>query len=348
MSRLFDNNPLKAVVQFSCNKAVPVRKTESRIPANFQASDLGEANVAADGRCALISFITSPLVVGRENVYVVFVTDAALAAAEESFEWTFIENDGPPDTHSTPQGEFSYIPRSTGKLNIVIRILGTGNTEQASLSLTQSVVLPNIELETLISEARNQPGPGVSNPDVARELINDHNPYYQSVALQTPETGDGFRRFVFSVVFDGALQRAAAARKQHLDELAASLNNQNADFVTLVGKGAGVSGIRLALLAMFLPALLDFAELPEPFGQRALADEQLRETLAALGEDKRIDLFNLVRFPKSNINRCAGILEALRDRYFPGTNFNDMLTGLAGTRAFWIIRHFKEGPLQRN
>jgi hypothetical protein len=149
------------------------------------------------------------------------------------------------------------------------------------------------------------------------------------------------------MVFDGALRRTSVTRKQHLEELANSLNNQSGDFVTLVGKGAGVSGIRLALLAMFLPAFLAFSELPEPFEQRALADEQLRESLAALDEDKRIDLFNLVRFPKSNINRCAGILEGLRDHYFPGTNFNDVITGMSGTRAHWIIRHFKEGPLHR-
>ena len=324
-----------------------VRKTESRIPANFQATDLGEANVAADGRCALISFVTSPLVVGRENVYVVFVTDAGLAAAAQSFEWTFTENAGPPDTQTTEQGEFSYRPNSAGEVNLAVRILGAGNTEQATLALAQETVSPNVELETLISDARNRPGPGVSNPDVARELINDHNPYYQDVVLQTPETGDAFKRFVFSLVFDGALRRTAVARKQHLEELANSLNNQSGDFVTLVGKGAGVSGIRLALLAMFLPAFIAFSELPEPFEQRALADEQLRESLAALDEAKRIDLFNLVRFPKSNINRCAGILEGLRDHYFPGTNFNDVITGMSGTRAHWIIRHFKEGPLHR-
>ena len=47
-----------------------VRKTESRIPANFQASDLGEASVAADGRCALTSFVTSPLVVSvRQRLF---------------------------------------------------------------------------------------------------------------------------------------------------------------------------------------------------------------------------------------------------------------------------------------
>jgi hypothetical protein len=102
------------------------------------------------------------------------------------------------------------------------------------------------------------------------------------------------------------------------------------------------------LLAMTLPSMLDFTELPEAEDQRALADEQLRESLAALDEDKRIDLFNLVRFPKSNIAQCARILEALRDRYFPGTNFNDVLTGMSGVRAQFILKQFIEGPVIRS
>jgi hypothetical protein len=260
----------------------------------------------------------------------VFVTDAGLASATQSFEWTLTENGGTPVTQATPRGEFSYIPRSGGELTLVVRILGAGDAEQATLTLGQDIVSPNVELETLIGAARNQPGPGISNPEVARELINDHNPYYQGVAPRTPETGDAFKRFVFSMVFDGALRRTAAARKRHLEELAASLNNQSP-----------------TLLAMILPAFLDFTELPEPFEQRALAEEQLRESLAALDEEKRVDLFNLVRFPKSNIERCAAVLEALRDRYFPGTNFEDVLTGMSGARAARIVRHFKEGPLTR-
>jgi hypothetical protein len=324
-----------------------VRKTENRIPANFQASDLGEASVAVDGRCALVSFVTSPLVVGRENAYVVFVTDATLAASAESFEWSFTENGGAPQVQTTDHGEISYTPTSTGSVSLAVRILDAGNNEQARLSLEQEVVSANVELEALIADAQNQPGPGVANPDVARELINDHNPYYQNVAPQALEPGDAFQRFVFTMVFDGALKRTAPDRKQHLADLADSLNNQGSDFATLAGKGAGVSGIHLTLLAMTLPGMLDFTELPEPADQRAVADEQLRQSLAALDEEKRIDLFNLVRFPKSSIVQCARIMEALRDRYFPGTNFNDVLSGMSGTRAQWIVRQFTEGPLIR-
>jgi hypothetical protein len=332
-----------------------IRKTESRIPANFQPSDLGQAVAAGDGRMALVSFITSPLVLERENVYVLFVTDAALATATQSFEWSFTENGGTPNTQTTQRGEASYRPQATGSLNLTVRLLGAGNAEQARITLEQEVIELQADLEALITGARDSPGPGVGNPEVARELVNDHSPYYQDIALRTPEDGEGFHRFLFSIVYDGALQRPAARRKQHLDQLAASLNDQGAGFATLAAEGAGLCGIRLALLAMTLPrapgdtaTVLEWTELPEAAAQRIYADEQLRQSLAALEENKRLDLFNLVRFPKSNITQCGRILEALRDHYFSGTNFNDVLTGMQGTRAHWITRHFREGPLRRS
>lgn len=324
-----------------------MRKTESRIPVNVSPDDLGQAMVAPDGRCALISYITSPLVSNRENGYVVLVTDAGLASAAQSFVWTFVENGGTPTTETTPHGEFFYRPQATGTLNIAVRILNAGNAEQATLELTQDVVPLNAELEDLITNAANEPGPGAGNPDVARELINDHNPYYQSVALKTPEAGDSFQRLVFSLVYDGALQHTPDERKDHLAQLAAALNSQTADFATLATQGAGVSGLRLALLAMTL-GQLPWTELPEPTAPRAAADEQLCQQLAALPEATRIDLFNLVRFPKSNITQCAHVLEALRDRYFKNAKFDDVLTKLSGTMAHWIVRHYREGPLLKS
>jgi hypothetical protein len=333
---------------------MPVRRTENRLPANFQAADLGQAVTAEDGRCCLLSFATAPIVVNRENVYVVFVTDAVLAGAAQTFEWTFTESGASPDVKTTSFGEVAYVPQSTGYLGVVMRILDSANAEQVSLTLEQEVTIPNPFLEAIISNTNDEPGPGVGNPDVARELVNDHGVYSNAVSLQTPEAGDGFQRFVSSIVYDGALERTATQRKQHIEKIAGSLNSQINDFATLASQGLGVGGIRLALLAMIIPqgtgtspALLDWTELPELPSKRSFADVQLRQKLGALDEDARIDLFNLARFPKSNINRCAKILEMLRDRYFAGTNFNDVLTGMNGTRARRIVQHYRDGPLLR-
>jgi hypothetical protein len=332
-----------------------VRKTESRVPAGLQASDLGQAIVSSDGRCALVSFVTSPIVVNRSNVYVVFVTDATLAAAAASYEWSFDLDGGAADVQTTPHGETSYQPAATGALHLAVRILDSGSAELAKLELTQDVVQTNAELETLIENARNEQGPTVVNPEAARELINEHNLYYQNVAPGTSEPGEGFKTFLFTLVHDGALELASPKRKQRMDSMAAVLNEGDGEFATAAVGGFGICAIRMGLLAMTAPGsaggtapAIAWTELPETGPQRATAEAELRQAVSALDAETRTDLFNRVRFPKSNINQCGRILETLRDRYFSGVPFSDVLTGMSGTRAHWIVRHYREGPLHRD
>jgi len=335
-------------------RPVPVRKSESRIPAGLQASDLGQAVVASDGRCALVASVSSPIVVNRDNVYVAFVTDSALAAATESFEWSFALDGGTPAVQTTSQGATTFRPSASGALSLTLRLLGAGNDEKARLTLTQDVVATNAALEELIDAARNEQGPTVVNPDVARELVNEHNLYYQGLTATPPESDDAFARFLFTLIHDGALERTPATRRQQLERLASALNDGSGDWAPLLGEGVGVCGLRLPLVAMTTTpsgggaAVLPWTELPESGATHTTAEADLRQAAAALDADTRTDLFNRVRFPKSNIAQCARILLALRDRYFPGVGFEGVLTGLSGTRASWILRHFRDGPLHRD
>jgi len=307
--------------------------------------------VAPDGRCALISFTTAPITVTRQNTYVLFVTDPGLAGSAHSYEWSFQENADPPLVDTRLHGETIYTPTHTGSLRVTVRILDAGAAEQARLTLDQEIVLLNAQLEALIRGAGTAPGPGVAHPDVARELVNEHSPYYQTATMRSPETGDGFQRFLFAMVFDGALRRTPAERRAHLDALELSLNSSRPDLFSLSARGAGLCGIRLALLAMTVQTgpgnptmLLPWTLLPENHpSARDFADRQLRGRLAQLPEAARIDLFNLARFPKSNIAHCGRILETLRDRYFPD-NFDDILTGLSAARAHRLVRHYADGP----
>ncbi|THH35618.1 hypothetical protein [Neolewinella litorea] len=327
-----------------------VRLTESRLPANFTAADLGQAATATDGRCVLVSFIPSPLVVGRPNSYVLFVTDAALVAAAQTYEWTFREGDHPPVVQSSDEGETTYQPVHAGPLTLTVRVLGAGNAEQASVALAQASVAPNATLEQQIAAASQQPGPGLGNPGVARELINDHNAYYQAAATQFAAGDEQFGCFLFSTVYDGALRQPADRRRQHVQQLAASLNNSLGNFAELAAEATGTCGIRLFLLAMSLGAAppVPWTEIPETPAARPPVEAQLRTRINALDPTVKVDLFNLLRFPKSNIFQCARLLVALRDRYFAGASFNDVISGMSGTRAVWITRHLREGPILRN
>lgn len=331
---------------------MPVRKTESRIPEDLAAADLGEAATAADGKSVLISQIVSPLVQGREALFNVLVTDAALAPQVQSYEWQFTEGAAAPTQQSTNIGEIAFAPTAVGPLTVRVRLLGAGNAQLAELTLAMDSIAVSADLEALINAARNEPGPTISHPDVARELINDLEPYYSEVTLGGAENVD-FSRFVFAAIHDGLLRLDAAGRRAHLERLAAALNDNNGQFAVEAAVGAGVGGLRLGLLAMVMPGgggqpVMSWTEFPKPNARRAEAEDIHLRSLAALSEAKCIDLFNIVRFPKTNIRFCALAFEELRDRYFAGTDFTSVVSGQGGVRSRVIIEHYREGPILRD
>jgi hypothetical protein len=327
---------------------VPVRKTETRFPAGLAASDLGEAVVAVDGRCALVSFLGSALAPNQENTYIVFVTDASLASSIDSYDWLFAEDGAFPADTQTTVGQASYTPSTVGNLTVIVRALDSGGTELATLTLIQDVGPLNPSLENLIEAADDNPGPGASNPDVLREVVNAYYAYYQSVALKAPESGDAFKRYVCGFLLDGTLKKRAAEREALLGQLADALDTNPDAFPIVALEGVGVCAIRLTLLAMTFPQsspLLPWTELPQDPNQNAVADDQLRQKLGALSDNDKVDLFNIARFPKTNTAQCGSIVEILRDKYFPGASFDDVLTGMSGTREHWITMHYSKGPL---
>ena len=324
---------------------MPVRKTESRIPDTFLAEDLGQA-ISAPG-CTMISYVTSPLVQNRLNQYVVFITDAGIAASAASYEWTITESGVAPANSTSIVGELELEPTHTGSLRVTVRILDSSDTEIATLTLDQTVVTASEELEDLIAESNEDAGPGMADPDALRELINQYNIYYQSVNLQNQEPIAGFKRLVFNMCFDGVMKRNEEERKRHVEQLALALNTGNADFATLSTQGIGVCNVRLLLLAMTLPGIMPWTLMPTDANQRAVTLNNLHQDLAGLDENKKIDLFNIARFPKSNIKACAKMLENLRNQYFNTTSFDDVLTGMSGARAQWIIAQYRQGPITR-
>jgi len=326
---------------------MPIRKTESRIPASFQADDLGQATSSASGSCMLISCASSPLVQNRTYQYVVFAVDNAVGNLVESVSWTITPQSGVPEVTNSSVSELFYLANELGPLQVNVRLLDAADQELESLTLQQEVVEPSEELEDLIDEAIDDPGAGMANPEALRELINEHNSYYRNVLPENPEPEGGYKQLVFNMAFEGVIKRKPQERRRHLAQMASALNEGTTDFVTLGTQGAGVCGIRMVLLAMTL-GMIPWTTLPEEPNQRASAAVELDRSLATLTEENRIDLFNIARFPKSNIKWCGRILENLRNQYFNTTNFDDVITGLSGTRAQWIIAQYRKGPITRN
>lgn len=323
-----------------------VRKTESRIPDSLQPEDLGQA-VTSNG-VSLISFVTSPVVVDRNNHYVVMIVNAGIAAAAQSYEWSVSVNGGAATVSVTNIGEFMVDPQQTGTLVVSVNVRDAANATLATVTLNQHVVSPSEQLEDMIAEAHSQAGPGMADPDALRELINEHNLYYQNVTTQNAEPLTGFRKLVFNLAFEGVMKKDGAERRRHLDQLAMAINSGEMDFTMLSMDGAGVCSVRLLLLAMTVPNMMPWTLLPEDPNERTLAAQELHQSLSQLDDNKKVDLFNLVRFPKSNITSCGRILENLRSRYFGTTNFDDVLTGMSGTRVQWIIAQYRQGPITRS
>lgn len=333
---------------------MPVRKTESRIPAALQPADLGDSVTAPDGRSVLVSQTASPLVVGRDAVFVLFVTDAALATQVARHDWTVTPSGGQPTTQATQIGEFVLRPTVAGSVTVTVDMKSAANASLGQVTQVLDVVEANAELEALITAARNESGPTMSSPDVSRELINDLEPYYRAVRLAGADD-ENFTRFVFMQIHDSVLHRTTAERKTHLDRLAGAINDGTFDYGVEAALAGGVAGMRLPLLAMVMPVAaggqpaLVWTELAEDRAAQAVEEEALLRQLTGLAETARIDLFNGIRFPKAAIRFSARAFEALRDRYFPGAGFDQMGGSFAGTtRGHWMIRHYREGPVRRN
>lgn len=332
-----------------CGKTVTVRKTESKIPANFQLSDLGETVLAADSRCALVSFISSPLVVDRENRYVLFVTDPALAATAQSYEWAFSESADAPTIQTSEHGEISYRAATTGTLDLTVRILDSTNAEQASLTLAQEVLLLHSELEELVNDPEGKT-PVAADPETSRELVNDVRGYIDELVPRDADDDSSLNKLIFSVAYAEAMLLPTADRVVQLEQLAFALNEGGAaSFADQAEAGIGLCRVRPQVLAMFLSAtpegtdwLIPPREFPHDPEGRGPMQKELLQALAELDETRRLDLFNLLRFPKSNLKMGVQLLEAMRTQYFSGEDLPSILAD--EDKAKLLISQFKEGP----
>jgi len=328
-----------------------IRKTESRLPTGLQASDLGEAAESADGKLSLISFFSSPLSPELQNTYVLIVKDAALGATIKSFKWDITEDGAMPFSQTTDTGEISYRTRNIGNISIAVKLLDNTNAVVGQIALIQEIGELNPTTETEIKDATEKEGAGAGDPDAVRELINGFRPYYKDLQLQTPEPDDAFTRFIGGIIFRGGAKNSYEKKQEIFNRLSESLDDNIDAFPLNAAQGVGACDIRLALLAMHYPLSsphLSWTELPEAADENAFADDQLRQKLNDLTDEAKIDLLNMARFPKTNILFCAKIIENLRNKYFGATSFNDVLTGMNGTRGHWIMKHYLKGPIAKS
>ena len=325
-----------------------VRKTESLLPPGFSASDLGQsATSATSTNVILISFLSSPVAARRIQHYVVFVTDNALAATVNSYEWNF--TNGPAVTQSSINGIAEFTPQNIGTLTVTVNLKSASNATLHSVTLTQQVISLNEALELKIEQTENN-FPGAAHPETSRELINDIRPYIN--VILPVASNDLYNKAISSLAYIRALATIQTRRNVLLEDLANILNTRPGDFFSQSKDGFGICKTRPQLLAMFLDnpsspgnKYLDAAALELRSGanstQRTANETAIQTAFTALNVDVQTSLFNLLRFPKSHLAMAKLILDGLESRYYSSASIGATLAN--NNDAKRLITEYEKG-----
>ncbi len=327
---------------------MPVRKTESRIPqiAGFTIADLGESAVSGTNAAVkLVSYLSSPVGVNILQNYVVFVEDAILAPNVASYDWVF-NNNAPSAPINSINGVKDFRPSAVGTLSVTVNLKDAANTVLHSVVLQQQVSELNLELEQLIDQEGSR-SPSAGNPTLSKDVINGLRIFVDNNAH--PSTENGLNRLILSMIYANISANTPTARNTLLENCSAAIQTSIDTFFTTAQNGIGITKLRPHIACMYLieagNPLIAITELP-----LAATATQLRTALTTmktafngLSEPNKIDIFNLLRFPKSNIKICKMVLAGLQGRtYFSGQTFPSILS--ARTTARRLITEYEKGP----
>jgi hypothetical protein len=298
-----------------------VRETEKRIPQGVTVADMGQAN--ANGDYVLVSYLTSPISIGSAIDYVVFATNGAPA---DEYCWRFLTLPNHLVEDHSEIGLMSYKPDRLGEMRMTVDVIVQAHTV-ATLALSHSIVERNQRLEILIDGKIFPSGRLMASggdPQTSREIVNDFVKYVAEVTIST--SNKGIHPLVLAaVVYKESLFRPKsyniakpyalgwAVRNYELSLHAEELNDDA--FVNIIDhtkNSLGVCQMKPQTAAMVL-GLSPWAELPKEISAREKVKRDIYSQYLALPKEKRIDIFNLLRFPKTNISLCARLLERLKN-----------------------------------
>jgi murein DD-endopeptidase MepM/ murein hydrolase activator NlpD len=317
-----------------------VRLTERRLPDGFSPEELGQSVSSPDGKFILVSYLTTPLRKGSLNEYVVFVIDDIVADKVDKYAWTISADTGDgfrpiliPDELDI--GLFSYRPEKVGNFSISVAVLDDSRSILATLDLQQRVIEVNPALESIIAGDHLAALGG--HPATSRELINDLANYiieganglvpeqllaaiaYQEMLWrpkelpwrpEEPEPKPSYLAVLSPLIRNVELQMAAAKLNDELIQFPGIQQNNP----------LGVCQIQPQTIAMVLSpsnsdkTYIKWLEKPKDSSKRGAIEIQKNKQYKALDTKCKIDLFNLLRFPKTNLRLCALLLNKLKSR----------------------------------
>lgn len=323
-----------------------VRKTESRIPLGFNAFELGES-VQVDN-FALVCYLRSPVPVDSKLDYVLFVTAVPEADRDNwTYSWKTVRvstGEVIKEQKVTHRGVFDVTPNFLGEIATSVEIMHNGTAVATSrpLLLRQEVVSLEPTLEVLFESKNLLNHLGVDKcvgtlggtREASRELINGFRQYvFEAIGPAAPRPAlDVPLQLLAATVYMSILETPKEGlfeRDHDIEAAAAELNDEwSVAFAAQIDNALGVSSIAPQTLAMVLERpgtgkpYTPWLEKPSTDVGRAEVNESIRRNLmddlqdipGQTAEEARIDLFNLLRFPKSNIRMCALVLRRLLER----------------------------------
>ncbi len=328
-------------------KTMPVRKTEQHLPAGYSAEDFGQSSQSADGKIALISFNSSPVVQQRLQSYVVFVLDSSLAAQVDHFDWVMQTDVG--ENISSDTGFISFRPASGEILTVSVKLKGGADEDLGQVQLEQSIVESNSELKDLY-EQTDEAAPLAGQPETSREVINDLRLFIDELAPRDADAESSLNRLLFSVTYVEVMGLPVEKRNVKLEKIADALHNDDASlFVEEGDAGIGVCRLRPHVLGMYIPETpgdtnwyLPKKEYPAEESERLELHQKLKKELQELAPEKQINFFNLLRFPKSNLKMARQFLMGVKEDYFSGETTLSLINDEQQVKS--LLDQFKRGP----
>jgi len=300
-----------------------IRKLESRIPDTFGFSinDLGQVSFDDRGPVSngigssyyLVSTLTSPIRTNTFVKYYVFIPDAEV----EKYKWTICYPNNESFNHiktETLIGEFFLrTPNVEGTLDIKVEF--TINNYNFVISMQQTIIKPtNIEIKE--SSFFNKVASIKGNPQASDKLVYDYRNYIFSSSNETGVHGIPpyiLAAFCYSSMISNNIEFNINAMLSNPDQVVSLEELLKCPFndksILLPGIKVGVCQIK----PLIAHRILESKEF-KAFNDKKEWVEAETDYKTKVKEDTRIDILNILRFPKSNIKLCSILLKRIKNR----------------------------------
>lgn len=326
---------------------------------------------------ALVSYLTSPITKDSLNQYVVFILDPGLASAVTTYSWQVFKTVDigvvPIEYKTTAEGVFDFKPTDIGEITIIVQLFDSGGRVLDQVDMRQTVIpFSNLFNDMVTALATNidrtqwnwKPDIAIGNAETTNELAND---FYRYIQDTVSEPIDGqpnqipwqlLAAIAYREMFFAPKQGVLGFNWQKHDrtteilEYRDHLNGSESAWHNVEGGSLGVCQMQPQTLATVLTnpgspiqaTYTSFLEEDKLLADGTLRGEQRLQAYLALSPENRIDLFNLLRFPKSAIRMCNIALQKLKNRSHrvPQLDYAGLL---ADQKALMVIAtEYNQGP----